>query len=248
MAIITYFSQENFRLILFVYRSRAQGNGMADSFNRMGVPSHVTSPESIINDISNRYLAIVVCIPADEFHIYDTEYVYSLKVYSIGAPIFAICEPENLSKAKELYTFDDVFTTDMTPHQILTGIQLYQYDNCLARTGVYRLTGLNASLNRNNPEFYFTEFALTHNEKMILRTLIRVYPNPISAKDLLRHAFKKVNTPSISNVRTLICGINKKFKVEFGRKLIEISSDKTGYIIITSRDVVERNIKFSENG
>lgn len=220
-------------MILFVYRSKVLGNNIADNFNRMGVPSLVCSPEKVINNVSNKYKAIVVSIPSDDYAVYDAEFVYSLKIYSLGAPVFAICNTEDLDKVEALYAYDKVFTTAMTPNDVLKYIQLHQYDNDLPRTGVYRLAGLDASLNLDFPQYYYNELFLTHNEKMVLRTLIMLYPSPVNASELLKHAMKKNNSPDSASIRTVICGINKKFKENFNRKLIEISEDKSGYIIIT---------------
>ena len=227
-------------MILFIYRSKTQGNNIADHFNRMGVPSLVTSPENAIHNISNKYLGIVVSIPRDDYKIYDAEFVHSLKIYSLGAPIFAICDPDDLEKVEHLYAYDEIFTTDMNFSGILKGIQLHQYYNDLPRTGVYRLSGLDVSLNLENPLFYFNEFSLTHNEKMVLRTLIRMFPSSISSKDILNHSLKRANQPDASIIRTIICSVNKKFKEKFNRKVIEISEDKGGYTIITSKMIQER--------
>jgi hypothetical protein len=220
-------------LILFIYRSKVQGNNIADNFNRMGIPSFVCSPEKVINNVSNKYKAIVVSIPSDDYAVYDAEFVYSLKIYYLGAPVFAICNTEDLNKVEALYAYDKVFTTAMTPNEVRKHIQLHQYDNDLPRTGVYRLKGLDASLNLEHPQYYYNEMVFTHNEKMVLRTLITMYPSPVTANELLKHAMKKNNSPDSTIIRTIISGINKKFKEEFKRKLIEISEDKSGYIIIT---------------
>ena len=219
-------------MILFIYRSKKLGNSIADNFNRIGIPSFVSSPEGAIKNASNKYKAVVVSIPSDEYGIYDAEFVYSIKIYCLSTPVFAICNTEDLDKVESLYAFDKVFTTNDTPSNIMRQIQLYQYENELRRTGIFRLSGYDASLNLKNPQFFYNEFPLTHNETMILRTLIALYPSPVTANELLKHAFKKNNAPDVSSVRTVICGMNKKFKETFNRKLIELSDDKSGYIIV----------------
>ena len=61
-------------------------------------------------------------------------------------------------------------------------------------------------------------------ENMILRAVICAYPEPISAKDILRYAFRNSRLPEISNVRTHICIMNKKFRALFEKPLCELIS------------------------
>jgi DNA-binding response OmpR family regulator len=67
---------------------------------------------------------------------------------------------------------------------------------------------------------------------MIIRYLIRTYPNPTSAQKILKHAYKASKQPDVSNIRTHISVINKKFRTVAGRSLIEMH-ENLGYRILT---------------
>ena len=67
---------------------------------------------------------------------------------------------------------------------------------------------------------------------MIVKYLIRTYPRPTSAEEILRYAYRESRTPEISNIRTHISIINKKFRKLTERNLIEMSFGK-GYRVLT---------------
>ncbi len=220
-------------MILFIYRSKTYGSRAAETFNRIGIPSRVTSPESAHTVVSNRYRAIIFSVPSDELFIYGKEYVISLKTYSLGAPVFAICAPDETDTYTSLGCFDAVFSKDEYPARILRYIQKYQRENGLALLGSYMLAGIDASISNERVTYFGDTLRLTANEKLILRTLIRIYPNPIKAKDILKYAFRASRLPEVSTVRAHICGINKKYFALTGRKLIEMSEDSDGYVVQT---------------
>lgn len=230
-------------MILFIYRSKANGNRAAEIFNRIGIPSRVCSPESAHTLVSNCYRAIVFSVPVDELFIYGADFIKSIRSYSLGAPVFAICKSDELSMYNELSCFDRVFSKDEYPSKILNSIQNYQYENKLDISGIYRLAGIDASLNLKYVTYFDDPIKLTTNEKLILRTLISVYPNPIKAKDILKYAFRASRLPEISTIRAHICGINKKYLALTKRKLIEMTEERDGYVIQTPVILAAKNRK-----
>ena len=52
----------------------------------------------------------------------------------------------------------------------------------------------------------------------------------LTAKEILKNSFKKINCPSLGSVRTTICQMNKKFEAQFDDRIIYPTDDKRAYM------------------
>jgi len=86
--------------------------------------------------------------------------------------------------------------------------------------GEYRIKELDASVTRDGVYFEGRKISFTKTEIMILRSLIALYPRPLTQGELLNAAFRGARTPEISNIRTHICVMNKKFRALTAKRLI----------------------------
>ena len=110
---------------------------------------------------------------------------------------------------------DAVFASD-----IVSKIRAIQIKEGLIPTGEYILGELDASISRGGVYFRGKKISFTKTEIMILRTLIALHPRPLTQGELLFSAFRRTKTPEISNIRTHICVMNKKFQFHTAKKLI----------------------------
>jgi hypothetical protein len=194
----------------------------------MGILSHPATPAEALSEGSSIYRAALVINP-DELPD-PRDFVKRMRSYKTDLPIFAFC-PNEINPAYE-EIFDGCFTRPSVTPNIAEKIVRYANENKHARIGDYRGAGFNASSNLPVAYYFLDRLELTKTEKMILRFLIRSYPLPRSAKDIIKYAFKAGRTPEPSSVRTHISAMNRKMKKVIGRKMIGFI-DKRGYLIIT---------------
>ncbi|MBQ9487791.1 MAG: hypothetical protein IJU91_08360, partial [Selenomonadaceae bacterium] len=73
---------------------------------------------------------------------------------------------------------------------------------------------------------------------MILRTLILYYPLCVSAKAIIKYAYRPSRAPQLCNIRTHISVMNRKFRMLTGRNLIGPIAGN-GYTILTPELLAE---------
>ena len=213
-------------MILVINRSKKAARNLAETFYYMGIVAYGTTPSEALSEISLRYSAVIVMNPsalADK-----DDYVTRLRSYA-RIPVFAMTdEPDE----KDNIIFDKVMKMSTYASVVIDKIGDYCDENKLRIPGVYKLAGLDLSFFLNTPTYMFTALSLTKTELMLLRTLIRTYPQPTDAKEILKYAFRQSRLPDPANVRTHISVINKKFRAISKRNLITLTVGE-GYRILT---------------
>ena len=156
------------------------------------------------------------------------DYLSRLRSYA-RIPVFAMTDEPD---ATDGVIFDKVMKMSTYASVVIDKIGDYCDENKLRIPGVYKLAGLDLSFFINTPTYMFTALSLTKTELMLLRTLIRTYPQPTDAKEILKYAFRQSRLPDPANVRTHISVINKKFRAISERNLITLTVGE-GYRILT---------------
>lgn len=223
-------------MILIINRSMKQGNALADAFKRMGIVSRAETPYKAMSAISHLYRLIIIADPStlpDE-----REYVKNLRSYASEIPIMALTDSENADSS----LYELVESKTATAANLYKSIKRFFSTSRKFPPGEYLLVGLDASANSRFVTNFSTVIALTKTESMVLRTLIRSYPIPLSAKEILKYAFSQSKLPDPTSIRTYVCSINKKFNHRFERKLV-ISLDG-GYVVLTPQLAEEKHLEF----
>ncbi len=214
-------------MILIVDKSPKHATLISDIFRYMGILSATTSPEKAMSDISNRHRAILISSP-EKINAAD-ELIRNLRTYSLGAPIFALSRTASC-EGFDKKLFDKIFDYDSYSASVVISILDYQKEHKLKYLGNYTLAGIDASIFIKGVTYFDDPFPLTKTETMILRYLISTYPSRAKAAEILKYAFRSENKPEITNIRTHIYSINRKFKELTGRALI-LSEAREGYRI-----------------
>lgn len=199
----------------------------------MGVLSRAVTPDVAISDVTNRFRAIL--ITSMEKIINPEELILNLKRYSLGAPIFALSEEKDTSIIRKQRIFsmlDGVFYENSYSSTVLTSIVEYQKKNKLPIMGEYKLAGIDASVFYKCATYFDEPINFSKTELLILRYLIRSYPNPAKSTDILKYAFNPSRLPDSSCIKTHISIMNKKFREAFGENLT-FFEPKLGYTVLT---------------
>ena len=185
-------------------------------------------PKEAIGEISLCYRAILLCSPS--LLPCPEEYSERLRSYAIGVSIFSLneCEADSLFSDR----FDESFDFSETSSGILTRMRDHARQHRLPLPGSYALAGLCLDCDVRYPTYCDTRIPFTKTEAMILRYLIRTYPEGSSVHHIMRYAMRPGSLSEPSGIRTHIFGINKKFEELTGRRLIQ-SFPGEGYRILT---------------
>ncbi len=222
-------------MLLIISQNNKIARSVADTFHYMSILSHAATPSEALSEVSDLYRGVLIINPEAFPDIND--FVVRIKCYKSDLPIFAITDGE----APYFYTdiFDAVFTRpDFTP-ALAERIIAFANENNRARIGDYYLAGFDASSHTLGVFYFHTKLNLTKTEAMILRYLIRSYPIPQRAENILKYAFKPSRAPEVTSIRTHLSLMNKKFEERIGRKMIALEPHK-GYIIMTPEYVSMR--------
>ena len=215
-------------MILIVHPSLKSAKQTADIFYYMGIPASARKPKEALSEASLYYQAILICnpsaLPSPE------EYVERLRAVSGGVPIFSLTETVADHALRPLFL--EAFHAEDSSARILLGIREIQRKLSLPLLGAYSLAGLSLDCELSCPTYCDTQIRFTKTEAMILRYLIRAYPECKDTHHILRYAMRSTSLSDPTGIRTHIYGINRKFLAKAGRKLIE-SIPGQGYRIIT---------------
>ena len=214
-------------MLLIIDRSQKSREAIRDICYHLGILSNTAAPEKASYEISNRYRAVLIVEPAGILMLETL--IENLRVYSLGAPIFALSEKRG---GYDESIFEKVFVKSTFSCDDLIEMIRFEEEHSKRVMGDYRLMGIDASVFSQETTFFDHPFKLTKTELMILKYLIRYYPNHASADDILKFAFRTARAPEISSIRTHISSINKKFLKISGRTLI-VSEPRIGYRIMT---------------
>ena len=224
-------------MILIINKSKKDARGLSDMFYFMGVLTTAVTPHEALSEISTNFRAAVVMNPdalADK-----EDFVRRIRSYA-DIPLFAITKYPD---AADKILFDSIIKSGSFASKIYRSIVDYTEEHGLRKPGSYKLAGIDASIQLYAPMYFNRGLPFTKTETMILRALIKNYPTPTPSKDILNYAFRQTRVPDISNVRTHISVMNKKYREITGRNLIFSSASK-GYVILTP----ELSEQLSEKG
>lgn len=214
-------------MILIISRNNRIAKDITEIFHYMGVLSYGTTPNEALSEISTLYKAILILEPSLFPDIND--YVKRIRAYNTYIPIYAISADEYTPKVNLL---DYVYSKTVFSTSVAVDLIERLNSSSNAKIGMYKLAGFDASYNSIGVTYFFDSFNITKTEMMILRYLIRCYPLPQNAKQILKYSFKHSRVPEEHSIKTHISSMNKKFTDLTGRKMIELIPSK-GYIIIT---------------
>ncbi len=188
----------------------------------MGILAYGVAPMAALSEVSRMYSAVLVSslvgVPDPE------DYISKLRSYA-DIPIFALSDEYNP-------LFDKCFGTNIYSSTLATSIAAYLTERGERPLGIYRLAGIDASADEARATYFDKDLGFTKTETMILRYLIKVYPTPAVAKDILKYAFRATRRPEVASVRTHISVMNKKFARISGMPLT-FPSQEAGYVIAT---------------
>lgn len=222
-------------MILIVDRSLRDGNTVADIFAYMGLVARAVKPQDTAGEISHRYRTVL--LPHPETIIDLPDFIYRFRSFAGGIPIFALSpEPKTFPYPS---LFDGVYAENSLSSTVLGGMRNFCRAHELPLPGNYRLCGIDASVSRRGVFYFDTFLSFTKTEKAILRFLIRAYPLGLPAQEMLDMLFRPSKRPEISDIRTHISSMNKKFRQVTGRALI-FMTPHIGYRILTPENDPER--------
>ena len=167
-------------MILIVSRSKKSATNVADMFFYMGVLAKGATVSESFSEISAIYRSLIILSPDTFPDIND--YVKRIKEYNSSIPIFAVGAVYNDSSN----LFAHVFPESAYAASIMTKILEYTYDKDLPQPGDSKLAGIDISCDLSIPRYFHTPFHITKTEATILKYLIRTYPNPTSAQEILK--------------------------------------------------------------
>lgn len=215
-------------MLLIVHPALRRAKETADIFYYMGIPAVAKRPKEALSEISLCYRAVLLCHPSEL--PCPEEYVTRLKSFAGGVPIFSLSE--NDADAALAHLFACTFRADCYSSRVLMGIRAYQTENNMPILGSYTLAGLCLDCDAKSHTYCDIAMDFTKTETMILRYLIRVYPENADVHHILRYAMHPENLSEPASVRTHIWSINRKFEEKTGRRLI-VSLPGEGYRILT---------------
>ena len=219
-------------MVLIISSSKKTAEVISDMFYYMGVVSYAATPTESLSEFSALYRAALVINPLS---LPDHEdFIRKLRSYASSIPIFAVADRDGHNED----VFDGTFKDSIYSSTLLEEIIRYQSERGLPLCAHYRLAGIDASCTAVRVTYFDKPIDFTKTETMIMRYLIASYPNPQSAKRIVKYAYKPSKKPELSSIRTHLSVMNKKFREIAGKNLC-LSVDKEGYVIATPKVVKE---------
>ncbi len=219
-------------MILVVSSFKKNTADFTDMLHYMGFLAKGVTPSEALSEINEAYRAIIVMSPSKLYSAND--FVEQIRKYTYQTPIFAIFSKDE-DFPKEL--FDDCFCGEGYVAKISQSILKFTDEHYLPRPGTYTLEGLDFSVDLTTPLYGFMGLPFTKTECMIIRYLIRAYPNPVTPDQILDHVYRPSRAPDPANIRTHISVINKKFRKIADRNLV-YPITREGYIIATKKSAL----------
>lgn len=221
-------------MILIINRSKRDAIRLAEMFYLMGVLAHGATPSEALSEISIQYKIALIMSPSTLPDKCD--YAARLRSY-VTIPIAVMTDEPDERDAR---TFDLILKQSTYAARLIDAIRRFCEERDIAPPGTYRLDGIRACAESKVPTFLHSALPLTKTETMVLRTLIKAYPRPIGAAEILKYAFRQSRYPDVSNVRTHISLINRKYRELRGENLIAFL-DGEGYVILTPAMINKRD-------
>lgn len=208
-------------MILIIDTETKRSESLAAAFSYMGILVHSVKPQNAHREICEMHRAIL-------FNFADatpnaSEILKRLKKYRSDVPYFATSD-------EEIEGFTKIFPKSSTAFNLASEMINVSQEQAYPCIGEYKHGGINLSVCASEASYFFTGVPLGAKERMIFRLLIRAYPLPISAEQILKYAFLPSKRPAPSCVRTHVSSINKAFYDLFFIKPIS-TVPGNGYVI-----------------
>ena len=216
-------------MILVIDRDGKNASAFSDMLSYMGVVSQGTSAARALSMLSGIYSAAIVINPSRLADARD--FLERARSYA-SVPIFVLAAREECFPLLGL--IDGILDEGTSAAMALSAIREHCLERGLSAPGDYRLAGIDASVTERKVTYFSEPIALTKTETMLLRAFIRSYPAPLDAKSILEYVFRASRMPDVSNVRTHVSIINKKWREATGENIIE-TSPRDGYRLATAR-------------
>ena len=238
--IINFMTKKEVRsMVLIVCRQRRIAQSVSDIFHYMGVLSYACTPTESLSEISSSYRAVIVI---DPHTLPDPrDFVNRMRSYAEHVPIFSVSDSPESREYSDV--FDKSYKMAISSARLASDMAQYSRSKGLQYLGDYRLAGIDATADLPWASYFDLNMRFSKTETMILRYLIRSYPMPKRASDILKYAFKPSKRPDVSTIKTHICTMNKKFRAMEDRNLISMYFSE-GYVMLTP--VMLRNIREAE--
>lgn len=212
-------------MILIIDNNKKAARNLADMFLYMGFLAYSVTADATICELSTAYKAVIIISPSSIAEV--DELISNIKDRVPRIPVFALCAKEDTKYSR---LFDGIMERGAFASSIISRIIEYADANSLAIPGHYEYLSLDASADLRCPLYRTTPVSFTKTECMILRYLIVTAPHSVTARQILIHAYRPSRMPDISNIRTHVSIINKKFRQMTGMNLIAQSTGE-GYRI-----------------
>ncbi len=217
-------------MILVIDKSKSDAINISNLFYYLGILSNGATPKEALSVASPLYRAIVFNLP--ERHADIKDYISRLSRYAPGIPIFALSD---LEKEDYKSLFSEVYPRGTLGSRLLEKIISYCDRFDLLMPGHYTVSGFDASFSSRTSSYFDDPLPFTKTENMILKALIRAYPEPLSPNKILYYSYRSEKKPEPSNIRTHLSIMNKKFFALTGRNLVFTSFGK-GYSLLTPEE------------
>ena len=210
-------------MILVVSKSKENSSALSDMFYHMGVLSSVCDVGEMPYENLSFFGAVIFLAP-------DTlsgtnEAIATIRKHNKEALCVAVGGWVDVD-----LDFDILIEGGTYASRIYEIICAEAEKKNISSPGRYRLGEFYADADSACSGYKKALLPFSKTENMILRALIRAYPTPLSSKELLSYAFKSSRLPEISNVRTHVCIMNKKFRSVTKHPLVELITSR-GYVI-----------------
>ena len=210
-------------MILIIDKSKRERELIQDMLHYIGIPSYAASIDELENEDFSLYRAVLVSSPN---RFLDATSIIARIKERDDIPIFA------LGDTADRKFYDKVFLNNTFSPAIIEEMSLWLTENGRTPIGVFRLAGIDASLDLPTPTMLGRKVGFTKTEAIILRTLIAAYPTPLLTRDVLKFSFRQSRMPEMPSVRTHISVMNRRMMKEFYRELT-LSLGGGGYVIAT---------------
>lgn len=212
-------------MILVIDKTRKSAEAISGIFRYMGILSIPSDAKDAPRLVTPGCKAVLF-VDTNTFPA-CSEVIRKLPIDRTRTPVFALTDENHAA------VYDKAISPGKSSSEILFEINDYMRRVNLPPLGEYVLGGIDASVTNPPATCFGIRLPFTKTELMVLRYLMKNYPLPKSAKDILSNAFIPSRTPEIGGVRTHVSIMNKKFRAIHGRSIIHHVPDQ-GYVILTT--------------
>ena len=211
-------------MILVIDKDSSCAEALADIFRFGGILSQPKDPMEALHENGRLYRTVLLAHPEEAADSFG--YIYLLREKFKGCPIIGLCEDKPTVR---VYNRVDKCITGANA-SLPARVREYAIEQGLPVPGEYTLRDISwedgaIRIGRQN-----AEFKLSKTEAMIIKLLIRAFPEPIPSRDIIKYIYTPTRAPEPSAIRTHICGINARARRLTGRNLISYDVGR-GYLI-----------------